>query len=149
MNHLKNQVEEAKASSTGERERSRSLAVIPGAPAPDGGALEGLKQVFAELFSIWKRGHGDEDEAAAWKAFVAECSKGDDDPNEVAAAILASGHRWFAAYRDRDEPGMLKPLWKWLSLNTWKHQPDKKQKSGKRDEPTPGEILLNRYRGGS
>src|ERR1700730_13531687 len=74
----------------GERERSRSLAVIPGAPAPDGGAPKvewtatlydvvtayasqrqrrALKEEgndlpalekFATLLSIWKRPHGDE-----------------------------------------------------------------------------------------
>ena len=137
---------EAKASPLGERERSHSLADIPGAPAPDGGAREReviARDIFGTLLSIWDRGpHGPEDEPAAWQAFVAECCKDDpDDPNEAGAAILASAYRWLDAYRE--QPNMLKPLWKWLSLGTWKHPPDEKRKRGRSREPTPGEILLN------
>ena len=110
---------DAATSAAGERERELALA-DPGALAV-GGARE---DKFAELLSIWKRHpHGPEDEAAAWKAFVAECSKG--DPDEISDAILASGHRWVAAYQH--EPNMLKPLWKWLAHGIWKHHPDKKQ----------------------
>jgi hypothetical protein len=127
-------VADAQASATGERERELALA-DPGALA-EGGAREGLKDCFAELFSIWKRPpHGDEHEAAAWAAFVAGCSKGD-DPDEIADAILASGRRWVAAYQH--EPNMLKPLWKWLSLNTWKHQPDK----GPKPKRNAGKVSL-------
>jgi len=116
----KNQEEEpivadANASATWERERSRALAVIPGAPAPSGGARR--KEKFEALVAIWQRGHGDEDRVAAWKAFVAECGQSD----EIADEILASGHRWVAAYQH--EPNMLKPLWKWLALGTWKNLP--------------------------
>jgi len=122
LNYLEPSTEDAKASSNGEREeRSLALAGTPGALAPNGGAP---KEKFKALLSIWKRPpHGDEDEAAGWQAFVVECSKG--DPNEIGDEIVASGHRWVAAYRD--EPNMLKPLWKWLALGTWKHQPDKRQ----------------------
>jgi Helix-turn-helix domain len=127
VDSIKTLLREAKASRERERERSLALAVIPqGAPAPDGGALSKLQACLARLLAIWQRGHGVEDEAAAWKALLTACSEGD-DPVEIAAAILASGHRWFAAYQKRDEPDMLKPLWKWISLNQWKNPPPQRK----------------------
>jgi hypothetical protein len=129
----------AKATATRERERSRALADPHGALRLEAGAP---KDVFAALLSIYKRPpHGDEDEAAGWKAFVVECSKG--VPDEIAAAILASGHLWVAAYRD--EPNMLKPLWKWLAKGIWKHQPDKKQPKRGQREPSLGEQIIAKY----
>jgi hypothetical protein len=112
--------------SPGERESgSRSLTVSPGALAV-GGAPKGLKTevtgwfaAFATLVAMWKRPHGDEDEEAAWKAFVAICN-----PHitaDIADEIVASARRWVAAYQHK--PEMLKPLWKWLSNGAWKNQP--------------------------
>jgi hypothetical protein len=101
--------------SPGERECSRALAVVPRAPV----AYAGAREKFDALVAIWKRPHGDEDVEAGWRGFVAQCRQG--DPDEIAAAILASGHRWVAAYQHK--PEMLKPLWRWLSEGTWKNQP--------------------------
>lgn len=76
---------------------------------------------FATLVAIWKRPHGDEDEDAAWRAFVSACISCQRDPDDIANDIIASARRWVAAYRHK--PEMLKPLWKWLGNGTWKNQP--------------------------
>jgi hypothetical protein len=122
MNHLEPSMEDAKASSKRERERSHALADTPGAPAPYGGA----RKKFDALISIWRRPYGDEDEATAWRGFVAQCRAG--DPDQIADAILASGHRWVAAYQHK--PDMLKPLWNWLTVGAWKNLPPQKQRRG-------------------
>ncbi|WOH60934.1 helix-turn-helix domain-containing protein [Bradyrhizobium sp. BWC-3-1] len=127
-NHLTGEAQEA-SPVRGRESGSLALTGPASAPAPVGGALEAketvdrLPGIFSELLAIWQRPHGDEDETAAWEAFAATCSEG--DPEQIAVAIIASGHRWVAAYQN--EPNMLKPLWKWIRLNTWKHQPRKKQ----------------------
>jgi hypothetical protein len=126
----KNQEEEpivadAQASATGERESELALA-DPGALA-EGGAptmktdFAAWDAPFATLVAIWKRPHGDEDEDAAWRAFVSACISCQRDPDDIANDIIASARRWVAAYRHK--PEMLKPLWKWLSNGTWKNQP--------------------------
>ncbi|MCA1390768.1 helix-turn-helix domain-containing protein [Bradyrhizobium sp. IC3123] len=111
-------VADTNVSATGERERSRSLAVIPGAPAPHGGAPE----VFDALLTIWSvRPHGI-DQAAAWKVFVGIY------PSGVSAEIIASALRWVSAYRH--DPGMLQPLEKWLRNGAWKKEPPKRTERG-------------------
>jgi hypothetical protein len=95
---------------------------------PHGGAPKGMATdvaawdaAFAELLSIWKRPHGDEDEDAAWPVFVIACCSCQRDPDDLATEIIASARRWVAAYQHKSDK--LKPLWTWLSLNTWKNQP--------------------------
>jgi hypothetical protein len=104
----------------GERERSLAFACPAGAPAPIVGAPEEGKEAvdrFSELLAIWKRPHGDEDEAAAWTAFVVICRE---DP-EIADEIIASARRWVTA--KAQEPEFLKPLEKWLARGAWKNLP--------------------------
>ena len=139
-------MEEANASSNGERERrSRSLAVIPGAPAPYGGALEGLKERFAALWALWDSHRNfpdtDEDEAKAWQAYVAivphEVDPGELHPRAEAhiAGLKVNGLK-------------VGDLWKWLSRNNWRKEPAPKP-TRKSREPSSGQVLLDKYGGRS
>jgi len=137
----------AKAPTTGEREHSHSLADTPGAPAPDGGALEGLKKHFDALWADWSSHRNfpdtDGDEAAGWKAYVA-IVPGEVSPDEIdsraqahIAGVKANGLK-------------VGDLWKWLNRNNWRKEPAPlpKPKRGQR-EPTSGDFIRNRYGGGS
>ncbi|MCA1533712.1 helix-turn-helix domain-containing protein [Bradyrhizobium sp. NBAIM03] len=113
LNHLEPSMGTLTASPKGERERSRSLAVIPGAPEPDGGARE---EKFKVLLAIYDRPYG-EDRAAAWKAYVEVYTP------DHADEIEASARRWVAAR----PPEKLQPLEKWLRNGAWKHLPPQRR----------------------
>ncbi|MBR0787393.1 helix-turn-helix domain-containing protein [Bradyrhizobium iriomotense] len=118
LNHLEPSMGTPTASPKGERERERSLAVIPGAPEPDGGAREGLQEDrFAELLAIWQRPWGDDDTDACL-AFALVCR--DAHPDD----IIASARAWVAA---ADDPRFLKPLAKWLTKGLWRKPPPQRR----------------------
>ncbi|MGY3347732.1 MULTISPECIES: hypothetical protein [unclassified Bradyrhizobium] len=106
---------------TGERERSPSLAVIPGALVPDGGARE----TFEVLLTIWRRPYG-ESRAAAWQSFVEIYTP------EIRDQLIASARRWVAAR----PPDKLQPLEKWLRNGAWKNQPPSRKWQGNSGKPS-------------
>jgi len=92
---------------------------------------------FGALLTIWKRPPwGDEDEAAAWVAYVEICRE---DP-DIADEIVASARRWVAAYQHK--PDMLKPLEKWLSKGTWKNLPPQRKQPRNAGKVSLSDIAL-------
>ncbi|MET4016055.1 helix-turn-helix domain-containing protein [Bradyrhizobium sp. S3.2.12] len=124
LNYLEPPMGPPSAVPKGERERSRSLACIPGAPAPVGGAREEGKEAvdrlvvdrFAELLAIWRRPWG-EDDAAAHRALAVACREADPDD------IIAAARAWVSAV----EPRFLKPLATWLTNGLWQNQPPQRK----------------------
>ena len=138
-----------------ERARKQTLADTPGAPAPDGARpLEGEVILpgdrFARLWLLWSPHRNvpdtDEDEARAWKAYVAIV------PGEASAdELYARAEAHIAGVKANGLK--VGDLWKWLGRNNWRKEPppppSPKRRRGQRDEPSMGEMLAAKYGGRS